>query len=125
MHLPAVHWPVVLSVQQTLYSFFLFSLRPVACKRKGKLAMDRLHGGGIRAVCVFADHCQIGSLWRRLPDCHYAGFSSLNKVCVSHRKCVDQDIPPHSCNLTSKARLQAHSMSLNSLTFMIITYLYT
>lgn len=77
-------------------SFAAFSLRSVACKKKkkGKLAMDRLHGGGIRVVCVFADHCKTGPLWRRLPDCHSAGFSSLNKVGVSNRTCADQEIPP-------------------------------
>lgn len=60
--------------------------------------MDRLHGSGIRAVCVFADHCKTGPLWRRLPDCHSAGFSSLNKVGVSNGTCMDQEIPPHSRN---------------------------
>lgn len=67
--------------------------------------MDRLHGGGIRVVRVFADHCKTGPLWRRLPDCHSAGFSSLNKVGVSNRTCVDHEIPPHSRNWTLNNRL--------------------
>lgn len=70
-------------------------------KRTAKLAVDWLHGGGIRVVCVvFADHCKTGPLWGRLPDCHSAGFSSLNKVGVSNRTCVDQEIPPLSRNWT-------------------------
>lgn len=76
-----------------------FSLKPVACKKEreksgGKLTVHRLHSGGIRVVCVFADHCKTGPLWRRLPDCHSAGFSNLNKVGVSNRTSIDQEIPP-------------------------------
>lgn len=58
--------------------------------------MEWLHGGRIRVYCVFADHCKTGPLWRRLSDCHSAVFSSLNKVGVSTRTCLDQEIPPHS-----------------------------
>ena len=91
-----------------------FSLRPVACKRKGKLTVARLHGGGIRVVCVFADHCKTGPLWRRLPDCHSAGFSSLNKVGVSNGTCVDQEIPLHPIGLgknthSNFVKIRSHS----------------
>lgn len=85
---------IVLSVQQTLYNIF-FEANCLQ-KKKGKLTMEWLHGGRIRVYCVFADHCKTGPLWRRLSDCHSAVFSSLNKVGVSTRTCLDQEIPPHS-----------------------------
>lgn len=58
------------------------------------MGANRLHSGGITVVCVFADHCKTDALWRRQPDCHSAGFSSLNKVGVSNRTSIGQEIPP-------------------------------
>lgn len=90
------HWLAPKSKLQTLYRLFF----EAGCLQKkkergrgeksgGKLTVHRLHSGGIRVVCVFADHCKTGPLWRRLPDCHSAGFSSLNKVGVSNRTSID------------------------------------
>lgn len=73
------------------------SLRPVACNKEN----GRVKWGptgctvvGLLWLCVFADHCKTDALWRRQCDCHYAGFSSLNKVGVSNRTSIDQEIHP-------------------------------
>lgn len=119
---PPAYSKLVNSAFSATNSLQPFSLRPVACKKKkkerrkrkkrtAKPAVDWLHGGGIRVVCVvFADHCKTGPLWRRLPDCHSAGFSSLNKVGVSNRTCVDQEIPPLSRNWTDSEQYRPCSL---------------
>lgn len=95
-HLLAVNLCGVFSPQKKLFTVLFFPLRPVACKRKGKLTMNRLPSGGIRVVCVYL------LITARLVLCgegcltDNAGFSSLNEVGVSNRTCVDQEMPPQS-----------------------------
>lgn len=59
---------------------------------------------GLLGVCVFADHCKTDALWRRQSDCHSAGFSSLNKVGVSNRTSMGQEIPPQLRQLSEADR---------------------
>lgn len=126
----------MLSVQKTLYSLFF----EASClQKKPNWSWTGCMVVGIRVVCVFADHCKTGPLWRRLPDCHSAGFSSLNKVGVSNSTCVDQELPPHSRNWTlnnrpcslcslmkaeifSNNNVRRYSWSLHFLTFQLITH---